>query len=192
MRPTVTEWVCGHLGRVMRVPWVEALAQGLDGGGAARLDVGLQVRPDWVVGSHAVCRNLTADVVQMSYTTFTAVPLTWSPGGLLSASWRRYSPVMAAARRALVAVRVVRASLRRWQPQTHWQVWMKVGGIPLAVLVIGACLRLVFRSWTFDVAGCIITAGFFALVRGVALGTRQGLALRRRRRVPQRIAGPRG
>ena len=99
---------------------------------------------------------------------------------------------MAAARRAFVAVRVVRASLRRWQPQTHWQVWMKVGGFPLAVLVIGACLRLVFRSWTFDVTGCIITAGFLALVRGVALGSRQSLALRRRRRVPQRIAGPRG
>jgi hypothetical protein len=100
---------------------------------------------------------------------------------------------MAAARRAFVAVRVVRGSLRRWQPQTHWQVWMKVGGIPLAVLVIGACLRLVFRSWpTFDVTGCIITAGFIALVRGVALGTGQSLALRKRRQVPQRIAGPRG
>jgi len=99
---------------------------------------------------------------------------------------------MADARRAFVAVRVVRASLRRWQPQTHWQVWMKLGGIPLAVLVIGACLRLVIGSWTFDVAGCISTAGFLALVRGVALGTRESLALRRRRRVPQRIAGPRG
>jgi len=99
---------------------------------------------------------------------------------------------MAAAQRAFVAVRVVRASLRRWQPQTHWQVWMKVGGIPLAVLVIGACLRLVFPSWTFDVIGCITAAGFIAFVRGVALGTRQSLALRRRRRVPQRIAGPRG
>jgi hypothetical protein len=100
---------------------------------------------------------------------------------------------MTAARRAFVAVRVVRASLRRWQPQTHWQVWMKVGGIPLAVLVIGACLRLVFGSWPgFDVTGCIITAGFIAFVRAVALGTRQSFELRRRRRVPQRIAGPRG
>jgi hypothetical protein len=94
---------------------------------------------------------------------------------------------MTAARRTIIAVRDVRASLRRWQPQTYWQVWMKVSGIPLAALVIGVWLRLVFHTWPqLDVPGCIITAGYIALV-----GTRESLALRRRRRVRQAMAGTR-
>jgi len=83
---------------------------------------------------------------------------------------------MTAAQRVLIAVRVTRGSLRRWQPQTYGQVWMAAGGLPLAVLVIGIGLRLVFHTWPkFDVPGSIITAAYIALA-----GTRQSLALRRR------------
>lgn len=89
-----------------------------------------------------------------------------------------YSPVMTAARRVLIAVRVVRGSLRRWRPSTYWQVWMAAGCLPLAVLVIGISLRLAFHTWPqFDASGSIVTAATVALV-----GTRQSLALRRLRR----------
>jgi hypothetical protein len=84
---------------------------------------------------------------------------------------------MAAAGRALIAVRVMRGNLRRWQPQTYWQAWMAAGGLPLAALIIGIGLRLVFHTWPkFDVPGSIFTAAYIALV-----GTRQSLALRTRR-----------
>jgi hypothetical protein len=84
---------------------------------------------------------------------------------------------MAAAWRALIAVRVIRGNLRRWQPQAYWQVWMAACGLPLAALIIGIGLRLVFHTWpTFDVPGSVFTAAYIALV-----GTWQSLALRRRR-----------
>src|SRR5260221_482424 len=41
---------------------------------------------DGRVGPHVVCRNLTADVVQMSYTTFTAVPKARVDDGVLRES----------------------------------------------------------------------------------------------------------
>ena len=86
---------------------------------------------------------------------------------------------MKAERRVLIAVRVIRGSLRGWQPQTYWQVWMAATGLPLAVLVIGIGVRLVFHTWPeFDTTGSIITAAYIALV-----GARLSLALRRRRRV---------
>ena len=84
---------------------------------------------------------------------------------------------MKAARRVLIAVRVIDANLRRWQPQTYWQVWMAAGGFPLAVLVIGIGLRLVIHTWPeFDATESVIAAAYIALA-----GTRQSLALRRRR-----------
>jgi hypothetical protein len=84
---------------------------------------------------------------------------------------------MKAARRVLIVVRVVRSSVRRWQPQTYWQVWMSAGGLPLAALVIGVCLQPVFHAWPqLDVIG----VAYIALV-----GTRQSLALRQRRRARQ-------
>jgi hypothetical protein len=90
---------------------------------------------------------------------------------------------MTAARRVLIAVHVVRGNLRRWQPQTYWQVWMAAGGLPLAVLVIGIGLRLIFHTWPeFDVPGSIIPTACIALV-----GTRQSLALRKRRRAREPI-----
>jgi hypothetical protein len=88
---------------------------------------------------------------------------------------------MTAARPVLIAVRVVRRSLRRWQPQTYWQVWMSAGGLPLAAMVVGVCLGPVFHTWPqLDVIG----TAYVTLV-----GTRQSLALHRRRRTQQRIAG---
>jgi hypothetical protein len=90
---------------------------------------------------------------------------------------------MTAGRRVLITVRIVRARLRRWQPQTYWQVWMRPGGLPLAALVIGVCLQPVFHAWPqLDVTG----VAYVALV-----GTRQSLALRGRRRAQRRIAGTR-
>ena len=90
---------------------------------------------------------------------------------------------MTAARRVLLAVRVVLGNLRRWQPQTYWQVWMRAGGLPLASLVIAVCLQPVFHAWPqFSVTG----SAYIALV-----GTRQSLALHSRRRAQRRIAGTR-
>jgi hypothetical protein len=86
---------------------------------------------------------------------------------------------MKAARRVLIVVRVIRGNLRRWQPQTYWQVWMAVGGLPLAVLVIGIGVRLVVHTWPdFDATESVIAAAYIALA-----GTRHSLALRRRRAV---------
>lgn len=92
---------------------------------------------------------------------------------------------MAAARRVLIAARVVRARLRRWQPQTYWQVWVSTGGLPLAALVIEVLLRPVSHTWPqWD----LTWAAYVVLV-----GTRQSLTLRRRRRarepVERRITG---
>jgi hypothetical protein len=106
---------------------------------------------------------------------------------LVRAGCHCHSPVMTTARRVLIADRVVLGSLRRWQPQTHWQAWMSAGGLPLAALVIGIGLGMVFHTWpTFDVPGSIIAAGYIALVGG-----RQSLALRARHRAQRRIAGTR-
>jgi hypothetical protein len=84
---------------------------------------------------------------------------------------------MKAERRVLIAVRVIPGNLRRWQPQTYWQVWMAVGGLPLAVLVIGIGVRLVVHTWPeFDATESVIAAAYIALT-----GSRHSLALRRRR-----------
>jgi hypothetical protein len=62
-------------------------------------------------------------------------------------------------------------------------VWIAAGGLPLAVLVIGIGLRLIFHTWpTFDMSGSIITAAYIALV-----GARQSLSLRRRRRAREQV-----
>lgn len=86
---------------------------------------------------------------------------------------------MTAARRALIAVGVVRGTIRRWQPRTYWQVWIAAGSLPLAALVIGVCLQPVFHTWPqLDATG----AAYIALV-----GTRQSLALRARRRAREQV-----
>ena len=101
---------------------------------------------------------------------------------LLRSRRHRYSPLMSAARRVLITVRVVRGSLRRWQPQTYWQVWMSAGGLSLAGLVIEISLWPVFHTWPqLDVYGTACIA---------LVGIRQSLALRGRRRArePSTIA----
>jgi hypothetical protein len=76
------------------------------------------------------------------------------------------------------------AIARRWQPQTYWQVWLSAAGLPLVVLIVGAGLRMIFRTWPqFSVFGAIVGIGWIA-VRGVA-GSR---ALRTRRKILQLAA----
>lgn len=84
---------------------------------------------------------------------------------LLRARCHRYSPAMTAARRVLIAVRVVLSKLE------------------LVAVVIALCLPPVFHTWLpLDVTGAAYV---------VLLGTRQSLALRSRRRAQRRIAGQR-
>ena len=100
---------------------------------------------------------------------------------------------MKAARRVLIAVRVIHANLRRWQPQTYWQVWMAAGGFPLAVLVIGIGLRLVIHTWPeFDATESVIAAAYIALAgTGKAsrcAGGAPGSRAERRSAAPSRAA----
>jgi hypothetical protein len=62
--------------------------------------------------------------------------------------------------------------------RSYRQVWLSVAAVPLAVLIVGLGLRLIFHTWPqFDPSAAVGTVGFVALV-----GYRQSLALRRRRR----------
>jgi hypothetical protein len=64
--------------------------------------------------------------------------------------------------------RAAAAEYRRRQPSTHWQAWISVTALPLAVLIIGIGLRLIFHTWPrFDAAGAAGTIGYIAL-RGTA------------------------
>jgi hypothetical protein len=86
--------------------------------------------------------------------------------------------VMTFAWRARMAVRMLRSTLHPLRPQSYRQVWLSATAVPLAVLVIGLALRLIFHTWPqFDPAGAVVAASYIAFVGG-----RQSLALRRRRR----------
>lgn len=85
--------------------------------------------------------------------------------------------------------RTAAAAFRRRQPRTHWQVWLSVAALPLAVLIIGVGLRLIFHTWPeFAATGAVVTIGYVAL-----RGTARSRALRRRRIAngePGQLDGP--
>jgi hypothetical protein len=89
-----------------------------------------------------------------------------------------YNPAMTAVARVRALARAIRRALRPLRPQSYWQVWLAVGSLPLAALVVGMGLKLIFHRWPqFDVPSAIGTVGSCTLA-----GSRQSLALRRRRR----------
>jgi hypothetical protein len=73
---------------------------------------------------------------------------------------------------------MIKSALHPLRPQSYRQVWLSATAVPLAVLIIGLGLRLIFRTWPqFDLSAAAGTVSYVAL-----LGGRQSLALRRRRR----------
>ncbi len=80
--------------------------------------------------------------------------------------------------------RMAALAFRRRQPQTYWQVWLSVAALPLAVLMIGLVLRLIFHTWPeFNGGESVTTIGYLAL-----MGTRRSRALARRRQAPRPLA----
>lgn len=77
-----------------------------------------------------------------------------------------------------MAARMIKGALHPLRPRSYRQVWLSAAAVPLAVLVVGLGLRLIFHTWPqFDPSAAVGSAGYVALVGG-----RQSLALRRRRR----------
>jgi hypothetical protein len=73
---------------------------------------------------------------------------------------------------------MTKGALHPLRSQSYRQVWLSAIAVPLAVLVVGLGLRLIFHTWPqFDMSGVVGIVGYIALIGG-----RQSLALRRRRR----------
>lgn len=76
-------------------------------------------------------------------------------------------------------IRRVVTIVRLWRPQTYFQVWLSAVSLPLAVLIVGSGLRLIFRTWPqFDIHGVFGAVGY-VVIRASA-GSR---ALRTRRKI---------
>ncbi len=79
----------------------------------------------------------------------------------------------------LVRLREFARAGLRWRPRTYWQAWLRAAALPLALLALGLCLRLIFHDWPqFSGSGSVGAVGYIAL-RGWA----ESRGLRRRRQV---------
>ena len=66
---------------------------------------------------------------------------------------------------------------RKWRPRSYWQAWLSAAALPVGVLIVGLCLRLIFRTWPLIEPGG--TGG--AILYIVWQGNANCRALRRRR-----------